>query len=142
MKKLLILFLCVCALQTEAQRFLTDFPRETMKEFFNNVNGELCIELYRKRDALSEYRVFLVLEDLEESDIQILQQWNTLGSTTKTAITQRWSMLGKRVEVERSPYLSYAPVFPTEKKEPILVPLKKTFNSQNVWYPDKSPLEP
>jgi hypothetical protein len=142
MRKLIILcFIALCS-KLAAQKFATDFPKGAMKEFFNNSNGELCVELYRKNDPLSEYRVFLVLENLEENDIKILEKWNSLGSSAKTSVTHRWSMEGKRVEVERYPYISYPPVFPTEKREPVLMPVKREMiNLPNLWYPYDSPLQ-
>lgn len=121
------------------QKFGTDFPKESMKEFFNNSNNELCMELYKRNDALSEYRVFLVLEDLDEHDIKILHQWHTLSSTQKSSITQRWSIAGRRVEVDRFPYLSYHPVFPGERTAPVLIPVKTELLQSNPWYPYERP---
>lgn len=139
MKTLVALLLF--AISASAQRFSIDFPRESMKEFFNNVNGELCIHLYEKADAYSKYRVFLVLENLEQADIEILMMWNKLTQSQKNEVVQRWAREGKRTEVERAPYLSYSPVFPTEKTVPVLKAPEKALNQVNLWYPEKSPLE-
>ena len=121
------------------QKFGTDFPKGSLKEFFNNSNNELCMELYKKNDALSEYRVFLVLEELDENDIEKLHKWHTLSSTQKSSITQRWSNTGRRVEVERFPYLSYPPVFPGERTAPVLIPVKRELLQTNPWYPYERP---
>ncbi len=39
---------------------------------FTNVNSEPCLELYRDYDALGEYRVYMVIENMEHKDSMIL----------------------------------------------------------------------
>ena len=93
-------------------------------QFFNNVNHELCYELYRVNDPLSEYRVYLVIdeENFTQKDSLILAQWPGLSRFARESITQRWTMEGKRTECERQPYIAYPAVWP--KKKRFVVPEK------------------
>jgi hypothetical protein len=83
-------------------------------QYFNNVNSELCYELYRKTDRLSEFRVYIVMDEetITENDKRIIGGLDSLSQRQKSIIAQRWAVEGKRIEVERSPYISYQPVFP------------------------------
>ena len=85
---------------------------QTKSQCFNNSNNELCMKLYEASDQLSPYLVYLVLEDLEENDTEILNKWESFDQQTKSVITQRWAIEGKRVESIRSPYEINPPVFP------------------------------
>jgi hypothetical protein len=93
-------------------------------QFFNNVNHELCYELYRVKDPLSEYRVYLVIEEenFTQKDSLMLNQWPGLSQFARQSITQRWAIEGRRIESERQPYFSSPPVFP--KKKRFIVPKK------------------
>lgn len=95
-------------------------------QLFNNVNSELCYQLYELGDPLSKYRVYIVLDEetLSEKDHKIIDQWESLDYDTRSKVTQRWGMEGKRIEAERFPYISYPPVF--KKKIVTLDQLKKT----------------
>lgn len=104
MKKLL--FICLLLAQSVANA-----------QFFNNVNSELCYQLYETGDPVSGYRVYVVVdpENFEEKDMEILKKWDTFTQTEKSRITQRWATEGKRTEAERAPYITYPPVFPNNK---------------------------
>ena len=82
-------------------------------QYFNNVNNELCYELYRTQDALSEYRVFMVIdkETTVPGDTAVLAQWTTFSQSQRSKITQRWATEGRRIEVERAPYITKTPKF-------------------------------
>jgi hypothetical protein len=83
-------------------------------QFFNNVNSELCFQLYIAGDQIGSYRVFIVIdeENFDSTDIKILKGWETLSQKEKSWMVQRWSLTGKRIEAERSPFITYPPVFP------------------------------
>lgn len=102
-------------------------------QFFNNVNNELCIKLYEKSDPVGKYIVYMVMENLEAKDGKILEQWNSLDQFTKSMVTQQWTLEGKRVEVLRSPYVMYPPVFPHELKKPVLYPLPPAKPAKDFW---------
>jgi hypothetical protein len=85
---------------------------EIKAQYFNNVNNELSYQLYEKSDTIGKFRVFIVIEDLLEKDKKIIEKWDSIPVIEKTAITQRWSIEGKRIESERYPYITYPPVFP------------------------------
>ena len=101
MKRIIFLLLLTLSFSAKAQ-------------YFNNVNSELCYQLYETSDPLSGYRVYVVVdpENFEEKDYKILEQWNTLDQSQRSKVTQRWSLEGKRIESERAPYITYPPVFP------------------------------
>ena len=78
-------------------------------QFFNNVNSELCFELFQKSDKLGPYRVYLVIDN-ETSFLADSTELYAIGKNSisrKIAIADRWRMQGKRVEVERAPFISY-----------------------------------
>jgi hypothetical protein len=78
-------------------------------QFFNNVNSELCFELFQKSDNLGPYRIYLVIDN-ETSFIADSTELYAIGKSPisrKVAIADRWRMQGKRVEVERAPFISY-----------------------------------
>lgn len=77
--------------------------------------------------------VYLVLEDLEEHDIKMLDNWENLDQTTRTRVTQRWAMEGKRVEAIRAPYIMNPPVFPKDLKKPVLKPLPPARPAKDYW---------
>ena len=83
-------------------------------QYFNNVNNELCYELYRITDPLSEFRVYIVMDEetIAEKDKKIIAGLDSLSQQQKAVVAQRWALEGKRIEVERFPYISYQPVFP------------------------------
>ena len=85
----------------------------TYAQYFNNVNNELCYELYRTQDALSEYRVFMVIdkETTVPGDTAVLAQWTTFSQSQRSKITQRWATEGRRIEVDRAPYITKTPKF-------------------------------
>lgn len=104
-------------------------------QFFNNVNSELCYELYKRNDALSEYRVYIVIdkETISDNDIELIKTWDKLSQQQKSNIVTRWTMEGKRVEGERSPYISYPPIFPTKKKAIQLQTVPKNKGNWSLW---------
>ena len=78
-------------------------------QFFNNVNSELCFELFQKSDKLGPYRVYLVIDN-ETSFLSDSTQLYAIGKNSiskKVAIADQWRMQGRRVEVERAPFISY-----------------------------------
>ena len=78
-------------------------------QFFNNVNSELCFELFQKSDKLGPYRVYLVIDN-ETSFLTDSTQLNAIGKNSiskKVAIADQWRMQVRRVEVERAPFISY-----------------------------------
>lgn len=93
-------------------------------QFFNNVNQELCYELYRMNDPLSEYRVFIVIDEacFNKRDSLILKDWSGLSLFERQTITQRWAADGRRIESERQPYISYPPTL--HNKKPFMVPVR------------------
>jgi|GEM_PF-3553826 len=97
---ILPLFLAICANNLNAQ-------------YFNNVNNELCYELYRTTDALSEFRVYIVMdkETIEPNDTALLAQWHKFSKSERINIVQRWAIHGRRIEAERAPYITKTPKF-------------------------------
>jgi hypothetical protein len=77
-------------------------------QYFSNVNNELCYELYRTQDALSQYRVFIVIdrEATDPGDTVMLAKWNKFSQTERINIAQSWAIHGRRIEVERVPYIT------------------------------------
>ena len=117
-------------------------------QFFNNVNNELCYELYEVADPLSSYRVYIVIdgEVFGKHDSLLLAKWPSLSFFERQTIARRWAIEGQRVESEREPYISYPPIYTILK--PHMVPQKvdqkidweKTpwINARQFWmYPDR-----
>jgi hypothetical protein len=88
-------------------------------QYYNNVNNELCFELYRTRDALSEFRVYMVIdnETTQPEDTVVLSKWQTFALTDRISRAQNWNMLGRRIESERAPYITKPPRFEKAAKE-------------------------
>jgi hypothetical protein len=82
-------------------------------QYFNNVNNELCYELYRTNDALSEFRVYIVIdkETIEPEDTVLLTQWHKISKSEQIKIVQEWALRGRRIEAERAPYITKTPKF-------------------------------
>lgn len=80
-------------------------------QYFNNSNNELSYQLTEKLDEIGKYRIYLVIEDLTNSDFDILKNWDDFKINQKKAIIEEWQIYGKRVEIERFPYSSYKPIF-------------------------------
>ena len=88
-------------------------------QYFNNVNTELCYELYRVKAQPSEYRVYMVIdEETTPQDTAIFKKWKHLSQQQKTEWVRMWNMAGKRIEAEPKPYISYEAVFPRRIKFP------------------------
>jgi hypothetical protein len=83
-------------------------------QYFNNVNNELCYELYTVTDPMGEYRVYVVVdpENFTQKDSLMLTKMDGMSQGSKSVIAQRWAMEGKRIEAERAPYITKPPVFP------------------------------
>jgi hypothetical protein len=92
---------------------------DAQAQYFNNVNNELCYELYLTRDALSEFRVYMVIdkETTQPEDTVLLSRWQTIAMPERIAQAQRWNMLGRRIESERAPYITKPPRFEKPAKE-------------------------
>ena len=76
------------------------------QKMFKNTNNELCIELYKISDDGGTNLVYMVIDyehPLEKNDSIILQKWHTLKETDKSTCTQKWTSLGKRIEIEKFP---------------------------------------
>ena len=101
--------LCLCFTNANAQ-------------YFNNSNNELSYQLYEKNDNLSKYRVYIVIEDLSINDNKLIQKWDSIQKKEKVTISERWTNEGKRIEVERFPYISYYPIFKDKITKPKLFP--------------------
>jgi hypothetical protein len=82
---------------------------ESKAQFYTNVNSELCFELYQKSDQLGAYRVFLVIDEETSflSDSSTLKEFSKLDAARKTNVAEQWRRRGKRIEVERAPFISY-----------------------------------
>jgi len=103
-------------------------------QFFNNSNNELCYELYKTSDALSEYRVFIVIDNIDENDQKMLDTWSSLSYEQRIIIVNRWATDGKRIEAERGPdYINYTPIFPKKLNTPNLLP--NLSNKPDDWGP-------
>jgi hypothetical protein len=78
-------------------------------QFYTNVNSEICYELYQKSDPIGSYRVFLVIyqETSSLADSSILKEFGTLSLSRKISISEQWRRNGKRIEVERAPFITY-----------------------------------
>jgi hypothetical protein len=97
-------------------------------KFFNNVNNELCIFLYESSDPIGPYRVFMVVEEMEKEEIELVFKQ---AKSNNLAVVQRWALEGKRIEIERYPYITYAPKFPSDRKFPDLQPTRPTQGKSN-----------
>ena len=77
------------ALNTNAQKVFT----------YQNEN---CVELYTVDDRVGEYLVYLVYDEwenkLDEIDVIVLKQWENLTYFERSNWTEKWSLLGKRIE--------------------------------------------
>lgn len=116
-------------------------------QYFNNVNHELCYELYEVIGPPSPYRVYIVIdqETFTPNDSLILNRWPNLSQIERQSITQEWSVDGRRIESEFSPYISHPPIF---TKKNIMKPEKIVqqmnwentpwFKAKEYWaYPDR-----
>lgn len=104
-------------------------------QYYNNVNQELCYQLYEVLDPLSAYRVCIVIdtETFTKTDSLMLSQWPKLSQFQKQQVTQRWAVEGRRIESERMPYISYPPVWPNNN--PFIKPIP--INQKIDW--EKTP---
>jgi hypothetical protein len=85
------------------------FTYDVNAQFYTNVNSELCYELYQKSDPIGPYRVFLVIDQETSSlaDSTNLKEFSFLSLSRKISISEQWRRMGKRIEVERAPFISY-----------------------------------
>lgn len=104
-----MVLLCLCFTNAKAQ-------------YFNNTNNELCYQLYEQNDKLGKYRVYIVIEDLSLKDNELIQKWDSITTIQKIQITENWANEGRRIEVERFPYISYYPIFEVKIVNPKLFP--------------------
>jgi hypothetical protein len=94
-------------------------------QFYNNSNNELSYQLLEKNDFNGKYRIFVVVdEQLFESDFKTLEEWDNFNQKIKEEIIDKWFYEGKRIELERYPYLSYEPIFKIKIKNPKIIQLK------------------
>jgi hypothetical protein len=91
-------------------------------QYFNNSNNELSYQLYEQNDNLGKYRVIIVIENLTLKDNELITNWDSFQKKEKLLITENWVNEGKRIEVERFPYISYYPVFEKKIIKPKLFP--------------------
>jgi hypothetical protein len=89
-------------------------------QYFNTSNNELSYQLYEQNDIIGKYRVYLVIADLSLKDNELILKWDSIPKKEKIIITENWTNEGKRIEVERFPYISYYPVFKTKMINPKL----------------------
>jgi hypothetical protein len=111
---------------------------ETKAQFYDNVNSELCFELYQKSDQLGPYRVFLVI-DQETSffaDSTILKEFSKMGEARKTSIIEQWRRQGKRIEVERAPFISYPAKLTNYSKDYNLQKINQKIDWENSPWKD------
>lgn len=113
--------------------------------YFNNVNSELCYELYRTGDQLGNYRVYIVIDEETTllADTMLFNKWHKLSQAQRSSVTQRWSVEGRRIEAERAPYITKPAVFPKHNKVPLIpVKIRQDWTAWEVgrefWaYPDR-----
>jgi hypothetical protein len=78
-------------------------------QFYKNGNSEICFELYQGQDQLSQYRVYLVVDEettfLADSSRLLRYSRNTIKQ--RKVIADRWRREGRRVEIERAPFINY-----------------------------------
>ena len=76
------------------------------QKLFKNINNELCIELYKTDIANGEGLVYMVIDNenpLERNDSLILKKWSSLKQSEQSKCVQKWTSLGKRIEIENFP---------------------------------------
>lgn len=117
MKKLTCLLLLI-SISARSQKAHQD----SYTHFFNNINNELCLDLYTLVDELGPYKVYMVMEGLDKNDVKMIGQWDMLSQNTKMRVVNRWTHEGKRVEVIRAPFFINPPIFPKDLKKPVLLP--------------------
>lgn len=137
MRPYLLVALALTATAVYAQGLVT---------YYNNVNSELCFELYRTGDRLGAYRVYVVIDEETTflTDTVLFNRWSGLGRGRRSAITQRWAIEGRRIEAERAPYITYPPRFPNHRRMPLL-PVANRAPNWSAWeggrafwqYPDR-----
>lgn len=78
-------------------------------QFYKNVNSEICFELYQGQDQLSQYRVYLVVDEETTflADSSMLLRYSRNAINQRKAIADRWRREGRRVEIERAPFVTY-----------------------------------
>ena len=115
MKKFLsIIFIFISIITVEAQ---ISVSKGKFSKLFDNVNHELCIQLYEKGNGVAgSYMVYMVLEDLTMSEQLQLATWDLLSLDTKSAIVGDWAKQGKRIETEAMPMIMYPPTIPGNLK--------------------------
>jgi hypothetical protein len=91
-------------------------------QYFNNANNELSYQLFEKKDKLGNYRVYIVIEDFLLSDFEQIQKWDSINLNQKMQLTENWVNEGKRIEIERYPYISFYPTFEKKISNPKLFP--------------------
>lgn len=89
-------------------------------QYYNNSNNELSYQLYEQNDNLGKYRVYIVIVDLSLKDNELIQKWDSIPKKEIIQITENWANQGKRIEVERFPYISYYPIFENKITNPKL----------------------
>ena len=114
MRNYILIFFLLIAVTSKAQ-------------FFNNVNSELCYQLYETSDPVGKFRVYIVIdpEVFTDFDRKMLAQWDTLSPVVRQRVTNMWATQGQRIEAERFPYISYPAVMPkkhTGKLQPVKQP--------------------
>ena len=80
-------------------------------QYFNNINNELSYQLIEKNDDIGKYRTFIIIDELSDNDYKIIENWDKITFIKRESIIDKWFYEGKRIEVERQPYLSNKPVF-------------------------------
>ena len=107
-------------------------------QFYKNVNSEICYELFQKSDQLGAYRVFLVIDQETSflSDSTILKEFSKMGITQKSNITEQWRRRGKRIEVERAPFISYPAKITNYNKDYNLQKIDQKFDWENSPWKD------
>jgi hypothetical protein len=91
--------------------------------FFNNVNNELCVFLYERRDAYGPFRVYVVVQEIAQQDPNFMEGWSELSGSQRARLVQKWQAMTYRTEAERPPYITRKPVFPKAGVMPKLMPL-------------------
>jgi hypothetical protein len=104
---------------------------------FNNSNNELCILIEERGDALSKYRIYMVMseDELLPVDLVKLNGWEKLKSEEKNAQLTMWKNRGMRIEVERGPYITYDPVLPKTYKQLVFIKVKNNGDpfEDSIW---------
>jgi len=78
-------------------------------QFYKNVNSEICFELYQGQDQLSQFRVYLVVDEETTflADSSMLLRYSRNAIKQRKVIADRWRREGRRVEIERAPFVTY-----------------------------------